>query len=96
MYDQARIVGRVTAYRDEKVDNRVKMEICHNAPGIDPEVQKQIFILFYTTKKQGSDWVGLSPSDCALTQREHSSGALRIIKPLLRLRLTVDLTSMLP
>ena len=51
----------VTAYRDEKDKDQVKIEVRDNGPGIAPEIADQIFIPFYTTKKQGSG-IGLSLS----------------------------------
>jgi len=51
----------VTAYRDEKDNNRIKIEVRDNGTGIASEIMDQIFIPFYTTKKQGSG-IGLSLS----------------------------------
>ena len=41
--------------------NRVSIEITNNGPEIPPEIREQIFVPFYTTKKEGSG-VGLSLS----------------------------------
>ena len=51
----------VIAYIDEGENNRVKIDIKDNGVGILPEILEQIFIPFYTTKRQGSG-IGLSLS----------------------------------
>ena len=47
----------IRAYIDGR--QRVILEVADNGPGIDPETAKNIFVPFYTTKKQGSG-VGLA------------------------------------
>jgi len=51
----------VVAYRNGKDNKQIKIEVRDNGPGIAPEIMDQIFIPFYTTKKQGSG-IGLSLS----------------------------------
>lgn len=45
----------------KQAENTISIEIANNGPDIPPEIREQIFIPFYTTKKDGSG-VGLSLS----------------------------------
>ncbi|MDQ4139340.1 MAG: ATP-binding protein [Bacteroidota bacterium] len=51
----------VYAYYDPMENNRVRIDVKDNGPGIPEEIIDKIFIPFYTTKKEGSG-IGLSLS----------------------------------
>lgn len=51
----------VTASLDPQENNRVRIDVRDNGPGIPEEVLDKIFVPFYTTKKEGSG-IGLSLS----------------------------------
>ncbi|QNF31592.1 GHKL domain-containing protein [Adhaeribacter swui] len=51
----------IYAYYDAMENNRVRIEVKDNGPGIPEEIIDKIFIPFYTTKKEGSG-IGLSLS----------------------------------
>ena len=51
----------VLAYYDPMENNRVRIDVKDNGPGIPDEILDKIFIPFYTTKKEGSG-IGLSLS----------------------------------
>ncbi|MDQ3290445.1 MAG: ATP-binding protein, partial [Bacteroidota bacterium] len=51
----------VYAYYDPMENNRVRIDVKDNGPGIPDEIIDKIFIPFYTTKKEGSG-IGLSLS----------------------------------
>lgn len=52
--------GKITI-RSERAENNIHLNISDNGPGISEKVLPEIFIPFYTTKKQGSG-IGLSLS----------------------------------
>jgi signal transduction histidine kinase len=59
----------------EEQNGKVKIKVSDNGPGISPEVIDNIFVPFYTTKKEGSG-IGLSLSKQIL--RKHG-GNLEVI-----------------
>ncbi|MHC2991038.1 histidine kinase [Pontibacter sp. HJ8] len=67
----------VIAYQDEQERNRFRIDVQDNGPGIAQEELVNIFIPFYTTKKQGSG-IGLSLSKQIM--RQHG-GSIRLSSP---------------
>jgi len=87
----------MVAYPDGKNNNWVKIEVRDNGPGIAPEIMDQIFIPFYTTKKQGSG-IGLSLSRQIMRLHKGSFrvAATKAGKPYLLLLLAAELRGVLP
>lgn len=64
----------VLAFRDEKEQGRVRIDVKDNGHGIPDDVLDKIFVPFYTTKKQGSG-IGLSLSRQIMRQHH---GSIRV------------------
>ncbi|PKD18324.1 hypothetical protein APR41_04005 [Salegentibacter salinarum] len=57
---------KVKVYAVKKFDGQVIISVTDNGPGIPEEIKDQIFIPFFTTKKEGSG-IGLSLSKQIMT-----------------------------
>ncbi|MGA8852813.1 MAG: ATP-binding protein, partial [Christiangramia sp.] len=57
---------KVQVSADKKLDGRVYISVADNGTGISEEIMEEIFIPFFTTKKEGSG-IGLSLSKQIMT-----------------------------
>jgi signal transduction histidine kinase len=58
--------AKIKVSAEKKVDGRVFISVTDNGPGIPPEIMGDIFVPFFTTKKEGSG-IGLSLSKQIMT-----------------------------
>jgi nitrogen fixation/metabolism regulation signal transduction histidine kinase len=58
--------AKIKVSAEKQVDGRVFISVTDNGPGIPPEIMEDIFVPFFTTKKEGSG-IGLSLSKQIMT-----------------------------
>lgn len=58
--------AKIKVISEKKMDGRVFIRVADNGPGIPPEIMENIFVPFFTTKKEGSG-IGLSLSKQIMT-----------------------------
>ena len=56
----------VRIFAEQKLDGKIHVKVSDNGPGIPEEIMENIFVPFYTTKKEGSG-IGLSLSKQIMT-----------------------------